>query len=52
MDKEWYKSTELLAGLVVIAGVIAQLFGVDVPTEAILGVLGYSIIKGRISRKQ
>ena len=52
MDKEWYKSTELWAGIVVVVGVIAKLFGVEVPTEAILGVLGYSIIKGRVSRKQ
>ena len=52
MDKAWYKSTELLAGIVVVAGVIAQLFGVDVPTEAIIALLGYTVIKGRISRKQ
>ncbi len=52
MDKSWYKSTEVLAGIVVVAGVIAKLFGYDVPIEAILGLLGYSLIKGRVSRKQ
>ena len=52
MDKNWYKSTELLAGIVVVVGVVARLFGYDIPTEAILGLLGYSLIKGRVSRKQ
>ena len=52
MDKDWYKSTELWAGLVVVIGVIAKAMGYEIPTEAILGVLGYSIIKGRVSRKQ
>jgi len=52
MNKEWYKSTELLAGLVVVAATVARLFGIEVPTEAIVGLLGYSVIKGRISRKQ
>ena len=52
MDKEWYKSTEVWAGVVVVIGTIAKLLGVDVPTEAILGFLGYTVIKGRVSRKQ
>ena len=52
MDKAWYKSTEVLAGLIVVAGVVARLFGVEIPTEAILAVIGYSVIKGRVSRKQ
>ena len=52
MNKEWYKSTEVLAGIIVVVGVIARLFGIDIPTEAILGVIGYTVIKGRVSRKQ
>lgn len=52
MDKEWYKSTEVLAGIIVVAGVALKLFGIDIPTEAILAVLGYTVIKGRVSRKQ
>ncbi len=52
MNKEWYKSTEVLAGIVVVVGVIVRLFGYDIPTEAILTALGYAVIKGRISRKQ
>ncbi len=52
MNKSWYKSTEVLGGIVVVAGVIARLFGYDIPTEAILTVLGLTVIKGRISRKQ
>lgn len=52
MDKEWYKSTEVLAGVIVVVGVIVKLLGYDIPTEAILAVLGYTVIKGRVSRKQ
>ena len=52
MDKNWYKSTEIWAGVIVVAGTIAKLFGIDFPTEVILTLLGYTVIKGRVSRKQ
>ncbi len=52
MDKNWYKSTEIWAGVVVVIGVIARLLGYNFPDEAILALLGYSLIKGRVSRKQ
>ena len=52
MNKDWYKSTEIWAGIVVVIGVIARLLGYDFPDEAILGLLGYALVKGRVSRKQ
>ena len=52
MDKNWYKSTEIWAGVIVVAGVVARLLGYTFPDEAILGLLGYALVKGRVSRKQ
>ena len=39
--KPLYKSTEILAGLLIIAGAIAKYYGIDIPLEALLGVIGY-----------
>ena len=48
MEKKWYKSTEIWAGVLIIASGVAKYFGMDIPLEAILGILGYSLVKNRL----
>ncbi len=53
MEKEWYKSKTILAGVVIVAyGVLAH-FGIDLPTELVLSIasgLGLVGIRDAISK--
>lgn len=47
-DKPFWKSKEIWLGLVIIGSAVAKKFGIEIPTQYILGALGLDLTLARI----
>ena len=47
-DKEWYKSKEIIVGVVIIGVAVLKQFGIEVDLVLLLGALGLNQVFARI----
>lgn len=48
LDKDWYKSKEIIVGVVIVGVAVAKQFGIEIDLTLLLGALGLNQVFARI----